>query len=139
MTAAGELRVRPGDLEQAGRTAQKTAAEIPRSIKSVLSASDHAESGLHGWGTAGALNDCTNAWKALLDKLSAETDRAGANLIATAGNYRGADQQVQRTMANVSAWTSGTAPGDGSMAYYPAPEPDRNPTMINLTNPPRGL
>ena len=125
-----ELRVRPGDLEQAGHTAQQTARQIPEETKGVLSGSDQAEPGLRGWQTSRSLHDCTNAWKTLLDKLAAEIDRAGANLITTAGNYRSSDHETKRAVTTAAQPPAFLPPprtpgqsGGPSGGFTPPPQP----------------
>ncbi|MFJ1757556.1 hypothetical protein [Kitasatospora sp. NPDC088134] len=97
----------PEEIEQAGRTAQRTAEAVPGETRGVLGASDTAEAGLRGWQTGGELNACTDEWKRLLDDLSREMDSQGDKLIQTAVNYRTGEQDASRAV---------TAPGSGAPA-----------------------
>ncbi|MGW6916830.1 type VII secretion target [Kitasatospora sp. NPDC054939] len=101
--AGSGFQVQPTELEGAGRTAQKTAGDIPGETKDVLGASDRAEAGLKGFSTGAELNTCTDSWRATLDALAAEMDRQGGNLITTAQNYRKAESSNAGALAKGGA------------------------------------
>ncbi|QKW21005.1 hypothetical protein HUT16_19835 [Kitasatospora sp. NA04385] len=95
--------VAPEQLEQAGRTAQETAAAVPGETGGVLAASDRAENGLRGWRTAIELNACTDEWKRLLDDLSREMDSQGGKLIRTAANYRKGEDEANQGLGTAGS------------------------------------
>ncbi|MFI6446123.1 type VII secretion target [Kitasatospora sp. NPDC050543] len=107
----GQFAVDPAVLDAAGRSAQKTAPQIPEASKGVLGPSDQAEAGLKGFQSAATLNACTDAWKAALDSITTEMDKCGENLIKTAETYRGGDDKALQSMSAPATALSG---GGGS-------------------------
>ncbi|MGW6919113.1 hypothetical protein ACWGB8_35655 [Kitasatospora sp. NPDC054939] len=123
------LRVAPGELEGSGQGAQKIAGEIPPETKKVVEPSDAAANELKGWAAAGALRDCTDGWKKLLDGLAKDMDAYGGKLIATGQGYRTVEHTVAASMA---------APAPAQVSIQPG-GPDPFDTLIRGGGAPKGV
>ncbi|MFI6443375.1 WXG100 family type VII secretion target [Kitasatospora sp. NPDC050543] len=91
-------KVDPDELDAAGKNGHQVASAVPGETKVVLIASDQAEGSLRGWQTGAALNDCTDAWRQMLDEFAKEIDQTAANLTENARTYREGDANVARAM-----------------------------------------
>ncbi|WP_181799463.1 WXG100 family type VII secretion target [Kitasatospora acidiphila] len=96
------LQVNPDVLTASGKSGQQIAEQIPGETTKIVQPSDQASEGLQGWATAGALHDCTAAWKTLLDGLAKDMDGYGGKLVAMAQNYRSTDQSVAAQLAAIN-------------------------------------
>lgn len=125
---ATTFRVNPDELEGCGNSAKQVAEQIPGETTNLVKPSGAASDNLQGWATAGALRDCTNDWKALLDKFSGEMDSYGAKMIQMAQQYRAADQTVASSMQPAGSAVAGETP-IGQPAATPRP-PHGRPTVF---------
>ncbi|MCX5211033.1 type VII secretion target [Kitasatospora sp. NBC_00240] len=114
---SGGFRVHPDELRAAGKAVQETADRIPGETEEVLASSDRTEGQIHGLQTTAALNDCTDAWRSLLDNLHTEMNQQGQNLIHSAEDYQNANTSV-RTPKDYPKDPFGSPPPDvvGSVA-----------------------
>lgn len=96
------LQVNPDVLTASGKSGQQIAEQIPGETTKIVQPSDQASGSLQGWATAGALHDCTAAWKTLLDGLAKDMDGYGGKLVAMAQNYRSTDQSVANQLAAIN-------------------------------------
>jgi hypothetical protein len=82
------FQVHPDELATASAAADTIAARLPAQAHRLTAATDRAADGLCGWHTAAALRSCTEAWRALLDRLHTELADQGGRLDGTARRYR---------------------------------------------------
>ncbi|MER6302916.1 type VII secretion target [Kitasatospora sp. NPDC001539] len=90
----GGFQVDPDLLHLAADRAAATAGQLPGHARAVLDSAHRTAAALRGLHCGAALDDCANAWHALLEELRTAMSGHGSRLEEAARRYRGADRRV---------------------------------------------
>ncbi|MFD7454703.1 hypothetical protein [Kitasatospora sp. NPDC059827] len=122
-----EFKVKPGELDGCGQSAQHIGGLIPGETAKITDPCSTAAGGLKGFLTAGAITSCSTSWKTLLDKLGGDMGDVGTKLGTSATYYRQAEQNAHNSMRNPNAPASnGTEPDPFDTAVVPGPVKPRS-------------
>ncbi|MET9177205.1 hypothetical protein ABZX88_03135 [Kitasatospora aureofaciens] len=122
-----EFKVKPGELDGCGQSAQHIGGLIPGETSKISDPCNQAAGGLKGWLTAGAIQNCGTNWKTLLDKLGTDMGDVGTKLGTSATYYRQAEQNAHNSMKNPSApATNGPEPDPFDTDFTPGPVKPRS-------------
>ncbi|HJD84544.1 hypothetical protein [Kitasatospora aureofaciens] len=122
-----EFKVKPGELDGCGQSAQHIGGLIPGETSKITDPCNQAAGGLKGWLTAGAIQNCGTNWKTLLDKLGTDMGDVGTKLGTSATYYRQAEQNAHNSMKNPSApATNGPEPDPFGTDFTPGPVKPRS-------------
>ncbi|MFD7983548.1 WXG100 family type VII secretion target [Kitasatospora indigofera] len=104
------FKVDPAELRGCAGSAAQLAGQIPGETGRITGPSDQASGKLPGWAAAGALHDCTNAWKVVLDRLSTDMDTYSTKLVAVAQNYEDNDAATAARLNEAILGPAGAGP-----------------------------
>ncbi|MER7672389.1 hypothetical protein ABTY61_28555 [Kitasatospora sp. NPDC096128] len=117
-----EFKVKPGELDGCGQSAQHIGGLIPGETAKLNDPCGQAAGGLKGFLTAGAITSCGTNWKTLLDRLGGDMGDVGTKLGTSATYYRQAEQNAHNSMRNPNAPApSGPEPDPFGTDFTPGP------------------
>ncbi|MCX4746881.1 hypothetical protein OG455_15350 [Kitasatospora sp. NBC_01287] len=93
----------PAQVKAAGQSAESLGAQLPQGKIELNQATDQASAGLRGTATLAALDACTTSWNAVIDRLAADMDNQGRNLVTSADNVSTANGSVADSFRTINA------------------------------------
>jgi hypothetical protein len=95
------INMSPEPVKTAGSDLAQVADSAKKRVKTLFHSSEQAAQDNSGWGSAGALQRCKQAWEAQIDGLINQTNNDAEGLKTSAGNVAASDQEAENRLQRV--------------------------------------
>jgi hypothetical protein len=95
------INMSPEPVKTAGSNLAEVANAAKKRIKTLFGSSEQAAQDNPGWGSAGALQRCKQAWETQIDGLIDQTNNDAEGLKTSAGNVAASDQEAENRLQEV--------------------------------------
>ncbi|MDK0519754.1 hypothetical protein [Streptomyces sp. ML-6] len=99
--------IEPGEVRKAGDAARKVAQDMPEDIKTLFVPTDAAVTGLAGFQSAQALDDCLEAWTKALRSLAGMVEGAADAVDSSSKSFSQEDQERRNSFLGLAPYISG--------------------------------